>query len=168
MGPTLHADIVERLLGLVLIAAGGGALGIAYTAQFVYGLEPCPLCLYQRVPYAVLIALGLVLGFGPASWRQGALAMAALAFAVGAGIAVYHVGVEQQWWASAVCGGEIGTVTSPDQLLQGLSGPPAKACDEVDWTFLGFSMATWNAAFSALMAAALFGTLVRLRSERAS
>lgn len=168
MGPTLSTTAIERLLGLVLVAVAGVALGVAYTAQFAYGLEPCPLCLYQRVPYALLILLGLGLWFGPGTLHRQLLAAAALTFVAGAAIAAYHVGVEQHWWASAVCGGEIGAIGSPEQLLQGLGQPPEKACDEVDWTFLGVSMATWNAAVSALMAAALFGILSRLGSETPS
>lgn len=159
-------DAIARGLGLGLVVIGAGALATAYTSEYAFGLEPCRLCLYQRIPYALMIALGLAVVVGPRAFRGVLLAAAALTFAAGAAIAAYHVGVEQHWWASAVCGGEIGTVTSPEQLLQGLQQAPEKPCDEVDWTFLGFSMASWNAVFSALMALALSGSILRLKAAK--
>lgn len=156
---------VQRLLGLAILAIGVGALATVYIAQFGFGYDPCELCLYQRVPYAFLIAIGAGVWFAPPRWRRGLLLAAALAFTVGAVIAGYHVGVEKHWWASAVCGGETGTVTSPDQLMAALTKRQETPCDRVNWTLLGVSMATWNAAFSALMAATLF-TLVPQLKER--
>jgi len=84
--------------------------------------------------------------------RRAVVGLAAVAFAIGAAIAFYHVGVERHWWASAVCGGEAARVGSTRDLLAGLSTRPEKSCDAVDWVFLGLSMATYNAAFSAVMA----------------
>ena len=53
-----------RLIPLAILAASAGALAVAYIAEFVFGLEPCILCLYQRVPYAAtgilaILALGM-------------------------------------------------------------------------------------------------------------
>lgn len=42
-----------------LAAISAFALSMAFTAQYIFGLEPCILCLYQRIPYALVIALGL-------------------------------------------------------------------------------------------------------------
>ena len=81
---------------LVLLLASLGALAVAYTAEYGFGLDPCALCLYQRVPYAVVAVLALSAMVFPADpWRRVALAIAGMALVVGAGIALYHVGVEQ-------------------------------------------------------------------------
>ena len=45
----------KRLYPALLILVGVGSLGAAYTAQFGFDLEPCVLCLYQRVPFAIAI-----------------------------------------------------------------------------------------------------------------
>lgn len=165
MEPSFPPARIERLLGAFVAAIGVGALTIVYIAQYGYGFVPCHLCLYQRVPYAFLVLFGIGAWFAPPRLRRGLLLASAIAFTVGAAIAFYHVGVEQHWWASAVCGGgKVGTVTTTEQLLQSLSKPAEKACDAVDWTFLRLSMATWNAIFSALMATALFATIIRLKS----
>tara|TARA_B100000427_G_C15411747_1_gene552333 strand:- start:476 stop:1006 length:531 start_codon:yes stop_codon:yes gene_type:complete len=152
-----------------LVAVAVGALGFAYHAQIVLGLEPCNLCLYQRVPYAVIGLAGAAALVRPkAGLRRAVVWLAGAAFTVGSAIAVYHVGVEQHWWASAVCGGSVAAVGSTTDLLAGLSAPPEKSCDSVDWVFLGLSMATYNAAFSAVMAVLCLVAARRMRGAARS
>jgi len=156
---------LQRWYPALLFAISASALGFALHAQFVLGLEPCNLCLYQRVPYAVigLFAGACMVRPNPKA-RRAVVGLAALAFFIGAAIAVYHVGVEQHWWASAVCGGTLTTLESTADLLAGLSARPEKSCDSVDWVFLGLSMATYNAAFSAVMAGLCFIAVRRMRA----
>ena len=141
-----------RLYPALLILVGVGALASAYTAQYGFGLEPCILCLYQRVPYAVVALLGAV-GLMYPSRLAAVFALAMLAFAINTGIASYHVGVEQHWWASAVCGGHLVQNVNTADLMAALSHKPEKSCDQVDWTFLGISMASWNVVISLGLAA---------------
>lgn len=143
-----------RLYPALLILVGTSSLAFAYTAQFGFDLEPCILCLYQRVPFAAAIVLG-VIGLIRPQWLVAVFALAVAAFAINSGIAVYHVGVEQHWWVSAAgCGASetLGQVSTTD-LLASLNTKPPKPCDAVDWTFLGLSMATWNIVFSGGLAA---------------
>ena len=152
-----------RLYPALLILVGVGALTAAFTAQFVFGLEPCVLCLYQRVPFAISIVLGAI-GLWRPRYLAAMFALAVAAFAINAGIAVYHVGVEQHWWASAVgCGGKLVTQASVADLMTSLNTKPAKACDAVDWTMFGISMAGWNIVFSAGLA---FASLYVLRTRK--
>lgn len=142
-----------RLYPALLILVGMSALATAYTAQFGFGLEPCILCLYQRVPFALSIVLGLV-GLWRPAWLVGVFTLATILFAVNTSIAVYHVGVEQHWWTSAVgCGGKLVTQVSPADLMASLTTKPAKSCDDVDWTMFGISIAGWNIVFSGALAA---------------
>lgn len=141
---------------LALIAVSIGALGIAFTAEHLFGVEPCRLCLYQRVPYAAVGVLGLI---GLAMHNPAALkiiaTLATLAFCIGAAIAFYHVGVEQHWWASAAsCGGGVVEKMSIDQFKTLLQQKPVKACDEINWTLFGVSMATYNVPLALGLAAA--------------
>lgn len=156
-----------RLSALALLAASAAVLGSALILQYVGGLEPCVLCIYQRVPYAATISLaiiGFVMSGSPRS--VGAVhGLATIAFLIGAGIAAYHVGVEQQWWAgSAECtGAAAGSAQSVDELRAQIMSAPAVRCDEVAWSLFGISMAGYNflvslvlAAFAALAAHANF------------
>ncbi len=146
-----------------VVAASIVALGGALASQYFGGLAPCILCLYQRVPYAVVIALGLLAWFVPryAGW---ALALAALAFLTGGGIAVFHVGVEQHWWeGTQSCTGDSSAALSVDALRAQIMNAPVVKCDEVQWSLFGVSMAGYNVLASAVLA--VFALLAAARTR---
>lgn len=141
-------EMISKYLmpGLLLVAVS--SLAMAYIAQFGFGLEPCILCLYQRIPYA-LVGLLAICGLVFKDYQKVIAYSAVAVFLVGAALAFYHTGVEQHWWASATgCSGDLGGEFKADDFLKSLQQKQPKACDEVDWTFLGVSMATWNVFYS--------------------
>jgi len=143
--------ISERQFIVVLAAGGSLALLLgAFAFQHIGGMAPCALCIWQRYPHAVAVAIGLVaLRFGtPAlAW------LGALAALTSAGIGVYHTGVERGWWdgPSSCSAGEISGLTT-DELFDEIMSAPLVRCDEVPWDMLGLSMASWNAVASLLLA----------------
>ncbi|MBT6096588.1 MAG: disulfide bond formation protein B [Rhodospirillaceae bacterium] len=155
---------LQRTYPWFLAMVGVGALVMAYTAQYGFGLEPCNLCLLQRIPYVLIAVVGWM-GIKHPQWvSPGNLtAIAGIIFFAGAVLAVYHVGVEQHLWQSAAgCGGEAGAQISVNQFQQMLQEKPPKSCDEVDWTLFGVSMATHNAFFSFVMAGISFNAARRI------
>ncbi len=149
----------ERLYPVILILIGGGALSMAFVAQYGFGLEPCILCLFQRVPYGLVVVLGFVALVRPGQLKA-ILLMAAIVFGAGAVLASYHVGVEQHWWVSATgCTGNPGQTFTTADIIKSMQTKPPKPCDAVDWTLFGISMAGWNIPFSLLFA----GACVRAR-----
>ena len=101
--------------------------------------------------------------------RDGAppalLALAALSLAVCAGIAFFHVGVEQHWWAgTSSCGATQDGPVSLSDLQGALNKPVVTRCDEPAWTLAGVSMAGYNMVISAWLAVfALGGAAVTRR-----
>ena len=146
-----------RLSALALLAASAAVLGTALMSQYIGGLEPCVLCIYQRIPYAATISfaiIGIVMSGSPRS--VGTVhGLATIAFLIGAGIAAYHVGVEQQWWAgTAECTvAAAGSAQSVDELRSQIMSAPAVRCDEVAWSLFGVSMAGYNFLVSLVLAA---------------
>ncbi|MEK7244849.1 MAG: disulfide bond formation protein B [Pseudomonadota bacterium] len=153
-----------RNAAALLFAASALALATAYAAQYIGGLEPCPLCLYQRVPYAVGGALAAAALMTRASGLLALLLLlAAAAFFVNTWIAFYHLGVENHLWASAVCTGDAPVITSVEDLRRALAAPPPKPCDAVDWTLFGVSMAGYNVIVSAALAGLAIVAAARAR-----
>ena len=152
---------------MAILAASVGALATAYTAEWAFGLEPCILCLYQRIPYAVAGVFGLLALLLPSGrYRVWAVAGCGAVFVAGAGIAFYHVGVEQHWWMSQASCGAAGAGPEPrtvEELRTLLGAKPPKACDEIDWTLFGLSMATYNVAASLALAYGAFWGALRMR-----
>ncbi len=136
-------------LGLLFISIA--ILGGAYAFQYLGGLQPCTLCLYQRWPWWVAGVLALLALFIVADRRlcRALVALSALSVLIGAGIAFYHVGVEQQWWAGpTACSGGGGTPQTLEELRAQVLGAPVVRCDEVAWSLFGISMAGYNGLIS--------------------
>lgn len=157
----------------LLLAAAVAILGTALASQYIGGLDPCVLCLWQRYPYALVIGLaGAGLGLArvagqPAIVLTVLMGTIAIAMVVDAGIAAFHVGVEQHWWqGTAGCTAQTGTARTAAELARQLKGTSVARCDEVAWSLAGISMAGYN--FLAASALALFAAraATRLWKER--
>lgn len=140
---------IQRLAFLVL-AGSVAALGGALVAQFGFGLHPCELCLAQRVPFVVaglLAALTLAVTAVHPRLGRALVVVAGLLLLVNAGIAFFHVGVEQKWWHSQCAASETPKLTVAD--LSALMTKPAEArCDEPAWQWHGITMAGMNIVYS--------------------
>lgn len=161
---TWQATSIARLIALLLpIALLGGALG----SQYIGGLHPCEMCYWQRYPHAAAILLAALSFTAPAvSTRSRALVLlAALAIAISGGIGVYHAGVEAKIFQGFTQCTALPRASSTAELLKEITRAPLIRCDEVQFRFLGISMAGWNAILS-LSGAALI-TLLTLRTKRA-
>ena len=144
-----------RAARIVALLVPASLLGGALFSQYVGGLYPCEMCHWQRWPHAVAIVLGLGALFSPvdAARTRPLVLLAGLAIAVSGAIGVFHAGVELGWWEGVTTCTATG-VTS----LQDILAVPLVRCDQIQWSFLGISMAGWNAILS-LGGAALVAVL---------
>ncbi|TCT02059.1 disulfide bond formation protein B [Aquabacter spiritensis] len=152
-------DRSPRTACLIVTLGAVFALGAAWYFQIVVGLAPCPLCLYQRLPYYAAIPISFAAtilgarGYRVAP-RAGLWLLAALMF-VDAGIAMYHAGIEWQFWQGpTTCSGA--TPVAVSDIMSALKTAHVPRCDEAAWRLMGLSMAGWNA----LIACALAGIAV--------
>ena len=159
MQPASVARVIALLLPLALL---GGALG----SQYLGGLHPCEMCYWQRYPHGVAIVLALIAFTASAesSRARTFTSLAALAIAVSGAIGVYHAGVEAKIFEGMTQCTATGKGLSAADLLKQISKAPLVRCDEVQFRFLGISMAGWNAILS-LGGAALI-VILSLRSRR--
>jgi disulfide bond formation protein DsbB len=162
--PGLTSATVARLVALLLpLALLGGALG----SQYLGGLHPCEMCYWQRWPHAVAIVLAALAFTCPAgSGRARTLTvLAALAIAVSGAIGVYHAGVEAKIFEGFTQCTALPRAASTAELLKEITHAPLVRCDEVQFRFLGISMAGWNAILS--LSGATLIVLLSLRGKRA-
>jgi len=151
---------IGNLLGFLACAA---MLGFGYYLQFAVGLEPCPLCILQRLALAAVGVTFLIAAIHHPVKRPVAgiyAGVIVLFAAAGAAVAARHV------WLQHIpedlrpsCGpglaylvSTFGPIGSLSRVLRG-SGE----CGKVDWTLLSFSIPEWTlAAFLAMVAWAVF------------
>jgi disulfide bond formation protein DsbB len=146
---------------LLLLLASIAALASAFVAEYGFGLKPCPLCIYQRIPYAVVIAIAFpafIAGSVALKKRPRdkhgerifyySVLLSTLALLTDAAIAFYHVGVEQHWFAGLqTCSGNT-FHGDADAVLAQMLETDAVRCDVPAFVFLGLSMAGWNMLYA--------------------
>jgi len=134
------------------------ALGMAFMAQYAYGLAPCDLCIFQRYPYALIIVLAAAGIWLYGRWKYVGpvfLGLTSLTFLANSVIAAYHTGVERKWWPSFLEGCTIPQIEgSITDVLAQIQAAPVVRCDEIPWTdpVLGLSMANYNVLFCGVLA----------------
>ncbi len=151
-GPALTASLAVALIAAATIAG-------AWFFQLVLDILPCPLCLEQRYAYYLAIPLGLLTVLAarsgaPRPLLLAGLAILALATLANAGLGTYHSGVEWGFWKGPTdCTGPVVNLGSAGDLLSRLDTVKVVRCDEVQWRFLGLSLAGYNVLISLLMSA---------------
>ena len=149
------ADKVKQYLppisdGWGILLCGGISASLyagALWFQYVGGLMPCSLCLWQRWPHIIIVLLAIMALF--LRMPRFLLTAIALTAAISVALAAYHAGVEWQLWSGPDgCGASVTNSDDLTYLTNSLLSTPVVRCDEVAWSFFGLSMAGWNSLFS--------------------
>ena len=128
------------------------ALLAALASEVFLGLEPCIMCIYQRIPFLAVIIFtitGLSLR-GFKGFSATMIGLSGFAFLINSVLAFYHTGIEQKWWASMVEGCKVPNFDQlePQSMLENILSAPTARCDEIPWSdpILNLSMANYNIA----------------------
>jgi protein dithiol:quinone oxidoreductase len=134
-----------NILGALACA---GLLAYAYYAQFAMHLEPCPLCIFQRIGVlAIALLFVIAAAHDPAGWPRrvyaGLLVLAALGTI---GVAVRQLYIQSLPPGSVpACGASLEFMLKvfplTDVLVKVLTG--SGECAKVDWRLLGLAMPAW-------------------------
>jgi disulfide bond formation protein DsbB len=151
------------LLGFLICAA---LMGWALWLQYGLGLEPCPLCMFQRVAVIVTGVIFLIAALHNPG-RTGAAVYAGLTFiiaGIGAGLAAWQVWIQAQPKGSvATCGMGLNymmeTMPFTEVILRVLKG--SGECAEQGWLFMGLAIPSWTFVFFVAMIAAAFALVRR-------
>jgi disulfide bond formation protein DsbB len=123
-------------------------LGYAYYAQYKLGLEPCPLCIFQRIGFAALGVVFLIAGLhNPRGWGKTVYAiLIAVASLATAGVAIRHLYVQSLPPGTIpACGAPLDVLLQftpvTEVIRKVLTG--SGECSQVNWKFLGLAMPAW-------------------------
>ena len=160
MAPIMDGFRNAKVVAGLILAAALATIAGALVFEHVFGLQPCPLCLRQRIPYYAAIPLALATAVLPdRGWGRASLGLLAAIFLVSAGLGAHHAGVEWGWWAGPTdCAGAPPPAGGMGDFLSQLQTSRVVSCTDAAWRFLGLSLAGWNTLISsALTGLALLG-----------
>jgi disulfide bond formation protein DsbB len=161
LGSPLRFFLVLGSMSLLTLLA-------ASSLQISQNLPPCILCLYQRVPYIITLSLCTAGWYFCGSNRKKQLpgilvGLCTATLFVGAGLAFYHIGVENGLWKGTEKCSALGVdAVTLAELKSAILSAPVANCADVLWSFLGLSLASWNLIWStslALLSAYVLKTL---------
>ncbi len=152
-----------NLLGALACAA---LLAYAYYAQYVLHLEPCPLCIFQRVGiFAMGVIFALAAAHDPAAWGRRVYAvLLGTASLATIGVAVRHLYIQSLPPGTvAACGASLDFMLKvfplTEVLAKVLTG--SGECAKIEWRFLGLAMPAW--VLIAAIALGAYGLWANLR-----
>jgi disulfide bond formation protein DsbB len=138
----------RRLVNFGGFVACAALLAYALYAQFYLGLEPCPLCIFQRIGVALLglVFLAAAVHNPPGRGRYAYAGLLAVASLATLAVAARHVYVQSLPPGSLpACGAPLASLLKFMPLWQVirkvLTG--SGECGEVNWRFLGLAMPVW-------------------------
>ena len=131
---------------LLLLFGGAGPLGAALFVQYVLHYPPCHLCMWQRYPYALPLIAGCLALIPSYRLMRSLLWVGVLGWLLTAGVAGYHIALEQKWIESTGGCSASALSGSVEDIRTQILNAPLVACNETSFTMLGISMAHWNLA----------------------
>ena len=123
----------------------------ALISEYGFGFAPCSLCIIQRYPHIVVAITSVWLIFFR-THNFFLYPVNTLVMALSIILASYHVGVEQNvFQGPQSCSSSnlsLMSEKSAEALLKEILNTSVIRCNEVTWSFMGLSMATWNLILS--------------------
>ncbi|MGH8079755.1 MAG: disulfide bond formation protein B [Lysobacter sp.] len=147
MNPFKASFRIQYLLGFLACV---GLLAFAFYLQIYQHLEPCPLCIFQRVAFAALGVVFLIGGLhGPKKpgGRRSYGVLALLASLAGIAVAGNHVRLQHLPPDQVpACGPGLNYMVEAMPLAAVVKKVMTGSgeCAAVDWTFLGLGMPAWS------------------------
>jgi len=131
-----------------------GMIIFALVSQYVYGHHPCTLCLQQRYPHILIVALCCIIFIFQKNIFTIHL-LNLLLIGISISLSFYHVGVENSLFIgpSACSPQDLSGIIDKNtqELLDNILSKPITSCKAVSWSFLTLSMATWNFILSIIL-----------------
>ncbi len=155
--------ITQRKLFLTLLIFKALIILSAIYIEYILKVPACNLCLYQRIPYYLSILILFYIVFNKSTNIILIISLAILMF-VNIVLSIYHVGVEQQIISEPMLCRSDSNIQNVDQLLENLKNNTFISCKDVNFTFLGFSLASINVLISSILA--YFYVLIILNVEK--
>ena len=151
-------------INLILIFSTLSIL-FAFYVEYILGHKPCNLCLFQRLPYILIIFL-IILLLIFRNFERLIFLFLSIIFLSGALLALYHFGIEQGIFSeSFVCKGDDNDGTlNKEEILKQLKIRQI-SCKDVTFTILGVSLATINTFVSMILAIITFKIFIKYEKK---
>lgn len=164
----LHFFSIRRFHGLVGFAAFV-LLAVAFYMEYEMGLEPCPLCMLQRIVFLIIgiVSIASALHNSARSYRRYAIGIVVFSL-MGAGLSMRHLylqGLPEEQLPACLPGLSYMVEVFPWQEIMSAMIMGTGECGDVVWTFLGLSIPGWTLV--AFVGMALVNLMIAIKAKQA-
>jgi len=138
-------------------------LVVVFYFQFIEKIEPCKLCVFQRIPHFLIIIFSVFFSLHLLT-KKYFYVVCFFIMVSSIIISGYHVLIELNIFENIInCNSFLDTKKfSSNDLLTEIYNSPIVSCKKINWKFFGISMASWNLIFSFLLSTYWFAKFYKL------
>ncbi|MGN7619048.1 MAG: disulfide bond formation protein B [Ehrlichia sp.] len=141
-------NMIKNYSVILLFIASFVALFVAYVAQYLFMMLPCKLCVYERIPYFIVMGLFFIYLFKP---HNVIFFSMCLCYILNILISGYHVALEHSWVADVIgCADSVESITFDGLKNALLNTNFVVSCGNPNVVFMGLSMAECNLIYCLL------------------
>ena len=118
-------------------------LCIVYILEYFFGILPCKLCVYERIPLFIISVLPIIFYFFKNHIFKGFLIIL-IVITFNTALSFYHLGIENQWFINSTCKGFNESSGNSIENFFLSRSTLFQQCDVVKFRFLGISLAGWD------------------------
>lgn len=138
-------NIIKKFWVKIVLTISIIVISIALIAEYFFEVIPCQMCIYQRYSYYLIIIFTLIYLISKKISLVIYYWVINLLFAIGIFFATWHVGIEQKILPGLTgCSNALNKSETLEDLKDQITNQSIVSCDEIIWSFMGISMATWN------------------------
>lgn len=151
---TFLKSLSPRIFLGFLLLTSLGILGAAFILEHFYGVHPCQMCLYEQKVFMTTSGVAFLGLFFSSRWQYFIILLLGFIFIGGAGLAAYHVAIQQHWVSlPTFCAAQdFSAFDSIETLREQMLKTPFVRCDKVTWSLFGLSLAVYNTLVSLILA----------------
>ncbi len=144
------SSIITRPKLIIIAIIAVLPLFIAYIAQYYLYIEPCRLCVYQRIPYWIMLltsaaAVLLLQKECTLTIKKLSYAIFLLCILSSIIISFFHIGVENHWFIyNSACTLDISSASTFEQYKMAIQQAEPALCNVKSTAFLGLTMPSYN------------------------
>ncbi len=158
---------IKKNWAIIVLAISSIAILSAFIAEYLFDILPCQMCLYQRYPYYFIILFSIIYIITkkiPLLWYY---VIISISFVVGLFFSSWHIGIEQKILPGlSGCSSIVNTSQSLSRLKEQILNQNIVTCDEITWSFMGFSAATLNSFLLILLLLINTTFLIKYKYEK--
>ena len=143
---------LKKTWSIIILIIASISIATALTAEYIYNILPCKMCVYQRFSYYGLIIISIIYILLKKQKHISYFLLVELLLVLGLFLSLWHVGIENNFIEGpSGCTNSLKNIGNVGDLKEYILHKPIVSCNEINWAFIGISFAIYNSLLQFLL-----------------